>query len=125
MKREIKFRAWIKKDGQMFNQGNQYLQSFLKRCVRLSSIDAPSEHEKYGDYELMQFTGLIDKNGVEIYEGDIFRDEDGSSLILEYDVINSEYVLRIGKTQYTEALNMFISNKMEVIGNIHENPELL
>jgi len=123
-KREIKFRAWIKKDGQMFNQGDQYLQSFLKRCVRLSSVDVPSEHEKYGDYELMQFTGLTDKNGVEIYEDDLikfFYDGQHWSGVVSF----KEGSFYINVDEIISMFRWYDYSEREVIGNIHQNPELL
>ena len=56
--REIKFRAWIPKSysglSLMFYQNDQYLQSFLRRCVFFSNSEG-KEHEKYGKYELILF----------------------------------------------------------------------
>jgi len=85
-----------------------------------------------GRCELMQYTGLKDKNGVEIYEGDILQiivDELGEHIVQHYEVafeapsfvckhtINPEY---IGGTHPLREVEDF-----EVIGNIYENPELL
>lgn len=78
-------------------------------------------------YDAMQSTGLIDKNGVEIYEGDIVRYNRGISWSVEkfpYVVKNSMegFVFEYGLIQHS------LSKKIEyvtVIGNIYENPELL
>jgi hypothetical protein len=102
--REIKFRAW---DG--------------KRM----SIDVSLCHEGCGnwkDEQLMQYTGLKDKNGKEIYEGDVLK--------WENDAIGKVEWLHDGFVVYFPNWNrahrrLFGSKKMEVIGNIYENPELL
>ncbi|HGZ0254780.1 TPA: YopX family protein [Streptococcus pneumoniae] len=105
------------------------------------------------EIELMQSTGLFDRNGKEIFEGDIlkFNDEwneychegyvDGSVEDVNYvEVVRSEICFEFGKTKYPdsslfilmedEQLNFkdFIKSEdfeFEIIGNIYENPELL
>ncbi|MFR6862473.1 YopX family protein, partial [Streptococcus pneumoniae] len=107
----------------------------------------------FDEIELMQSTGLFDRNGKEIFEGDIlkFNDEwneychegyvDGSVEGVNYvEVVRSEICFEFGKTKYPdsslfilmedEQLNFkdFIKSEdfeFEIIGNIYENPELL
>ena len=124
MNREIKFRALEKKTNKIFNW-NQILNNL--------------EHFFFGNkYELMQYTGLKDKNGKEIYEGDIV-DRYGVALIgtiEERKIINSEVVETSAVVFDEEELFFTVEgttnigvyngwNCLEIIGNIHENKELL
>lgn len=71
-------------------------------------------------YIVEQCTGLKDKNGKLIYEGDIILVEDKYKCPIEWEAENARYnVIGYGEIAY---LNY---NEIEVIGNIHENPELL
>ena len=68
--------------------------------------------------ELMQFTGLLDKNGKEIYEGDILKYRGKLSFNDPPFVVEWQN----DDARWTE---FYPSNNFEVIGNIYENPELL
>ena len=76
------------------------------------------------EFEIMQYTGAQDKNGKEIYEGDIVSKQGAYILWYEvcgcwaFDFIDSEIPTPIFH-------NLDFNNKAEVIGNIHQNPELL
>ena len=87
------------------------------------------------NYEIMQFTGLKDKNGKEIYEGDILnwtgkRSKDTSKFAYRYIIIFEDGIFgyRLGNAQVnkTEPLQGLVElETYEVIGNIYENPKLL
>jgi hypothetical protein len=108
--REIKFRAWDKSQKHMAYQGTpdlETLQSFIHH---------------YGDEILMQFTGLTDSTGRDIYEGD-FVQHDAWDYPFEviFDNSKARFVLKL-KTGLTQ----FIDNdRLIIIGNIYENENLI
>lgn len=131
MSREIKFRAW---DGdRMTNCGIQF-------------NNTTGMLENKGNIALMQFTGLRDANGIEIYEGDVLKLEHGKhywiyvvsvidgfgSLLFACEIENNLSVdsesdrftfqkqpVKLGSRRD------FVSDRMQVIGNIYEHPHLL
>ena len=121
--REIKFRAWEKSLKQIIPVDNI---DFEKRMVNTESV-----WRMFDEIELMQYTGLKDKNGKEIYEGDIL-DTDLERLYLVVEFRNGCFVVecRDDNEKYYDIMHPLekeISNLEyhEVIGNTYENPELL
>lgn len=104
----------------MFYQDDQYLGSFLRRANTAQFCS--SGHDSYGTVELMQFTGLKDRNGVEIYEGDVVRCRENT-----YQVVVSRacFVLKENIKDNDIRISMQDEYQMEVIGNLHESPHLL
>lgn len=116
MKREIKFRAWCKLTNSMI-----YDYCVLKN-TRFDGYDLTNNQHEIID--VMQYTGLKDKNGKEIYEGDIFK----SKYSELYKVIFKNGAF--SHKGIHERLNLFynlsnVNKECEIIGNIHENPELI
>ena len=119
--REIKFRAWDKKEKTMDEPFGLYAVGYLNGE---NGYDA--KH-----YILLQYTGLKDKNNVEIYEGDIIKGLwdaklDYSEQICTVEFLNGAFV----ETYFNRPVGDFTGsyhrgNTIEVIGNIYENPELL
>jgi len=134
--REIKFRAWNEEEKKMFkvvslsdsNYGDCEV-PYIKVCeLDKSLMDKYTEMKFIYNYELMQYTGLKDKNDKEIYEGDIVTGEE-SKIICE--VIYTEgamFMLRWHDTKWGNdeyhhyGLGAFT---LEVIGNIYEDKHLL
>ncbi|MFD2869873.1 YopX family protein [Kurthia populi] len=120
--REINFRAWNEVEGFLDTAWSIDFEHRLvcHRAHNQSDLD---------DCVLMQYTGLQDKNGREIYEGDITIDGYGTVTVIENDGFQwLERIVRLRDRHISkEILIMTKANafRCEVIGNIYENPELL
>lgn len=126
--REIKFRAWdcdnevMSYSGLSFNNIDNLRESLDSFCSYFS-YDYFEENPNY----LMQFTGLKDKNGTDIYCGDVFR-IDGKIYYVEFINDLGRYVLTTGKGYDTKNCLDFdcdVIYEREVVGNIHKNKNLL
>lgn len=79
-----------------------------------------------------QYTGLTDKNGKKIFEGDICRFDNGepdeseryTNYAVQWDCVNCRYVV-VDAYNCEDCLDIFFAKHAEVIGNIYDNPELL
>ena len=130
--REIKFRAWDKNDKRIFidpqmidfyNKKIGYMQ-YQTEYMPDTSYSFPVGFEEFEYSELMEFTGLCDKNGEDIYEGDIVKFLNG---IFEVIWCNEKASFMLKNKEYKEFLNFICENNngMEIVGNIYENPELI
>jgi uncharacterized phage protein (TIGR01671 family) len=127
--RTIKFRAWDK-DKKCFIPTEKWAvvsTDFNAFGIMLEDWENYKEGEYFysNSQELMQFTGLHDKNGREVYEGDVIGRKGFFNRVViwyecgfaTYSVNHRERIMPMTK----ESIDEFD----EVIGNIHENPELL
>lgn len=126
MSRAIKFRAWDKKFELMISEWPNGYRLSLGGKVEIFESDSLVTCSISNEYELMQYSGLKDKNGVEIYEGDIL------SLVyckpqFKFPVIFHEngYWALETSDKTSLIITQLPTTYCEVIGNIHENPELL
>lgn len=129
--RELKFRAWV----------NDHWVDWLPTSKTLGAYNEvgiyADEYETDSECFIEQYTGLKDKNGKEIYEGDIvlhdkimladtdgfFGEEKNVPCVVEWDSIRTGYYpFNYYDTEWGRYIN---GSDVEVIGNIHENEELL
>ena len=119
MSREIKFRAWDKHHNSM-----EYIND-------LYWFEENGIHDFNNDnYIFMQNTGLKDKNGKEIYDGDIVKVTWGSGKIVFYEVkycesLGYHYLRDTKNKEDDDIICIYDYSQMDVIGNVFNNPELL
>lgn len=138
MNRPLRFRVWDKSKNNFLNKtpGTHCFSEYYldlegaglvrfdgsytdheERYSRAAPVDYYFEGTKIvkeNPYIITQFTGLVDKNGVEIYEGDICKLEN----LFNFEIIFNKNECSFGP------INKSAESKTEVIGNIFENPEL-
>jgi uncharacterized phage protein (TIGR01671 family) len=135
--REIKFRAWDKVDKEMcgiavmnYIEPNPFLEIY--------GLGVGRGHHKrraFSDTELTQYTGLHDKNGKRIYEGDIVvatygkwhEEPKGLTRICKvvYDDRTCSFRMAVNNSKVLVLFEDSRKKDIEIIGNIYENPELL
>lgn len=126
-----KFRAWSKLASRMYIVNGLH---FDRGMVQYANNDNAIRFIKLENIILMQSTGLFDKNGKEIFDGDILTDGHTTGDIRNHPTLGFYTVDESSKEGYLsdtvgiedfEEAKEFMRNSIEVIGNIYENPELL
>lgn len=122
------FRAYIKEYNKIYRVYNLMENGDIVECIDDNGNFVGDGFYK-NDFVLMQSTGLVDKNGKEIYEGDILTDSSIKYLV-RFEEEKAWFVMKpilCGKTllTYYEELGKRYMHYYEIIGNIYENSELL
>jgi uncharacterized phage protein (TIGR01671 family) len=130
--KEIKFRAWDKAEKRWYDYEDSEIFIDLHGQPLIYAAENPYPFANT-DIELMQYTGLKDKNGKEIYEGDYLRCKQyiGGNFV-EYhlelgyvEFVHGAFGLHRKQGFYRPFKDWLEEYELEVLGNIHDNPELL
>ena len=127
--REIKFRAWHKEEKFMYQVdalefpvgGTIWYGPGVGKGVASTN----SKYNLVVDSILMQFTGLLDKNGKAVYEGDILKLSSGERREVLWRAALACFQHEALEYSQWGQLDEIMATKCEIIGNIYENPELL
>lgn len=135
MSRSISFRAWNVTCKYMVKSATS-VANVLKKHINKEVVAAsePSYFSEIADspnkateeYLLMQGSGLMDKNGVEIFEGDIVEqwtkdaEDDTDRVVGMVEYLAPSFRIKLGPDKYTSLINY--GTNLEVLGNVWENP---
>lgn len=129
----LRYRAWIKEE-KCFADYIESIRFYINEIDLCWGGICESDCFDFKDVILMQSTGLKDKNGKEIFEGDIVTDGDVISYIKYHQTLGFYMINKYGfgipfgqgvDVEYFEEFAVHVSKTFEVIGNIYENQELL
>ena len=123
--KELKIKAWLKKEKKMVSIiGIDFNYEYIRYTEDDNLFNSDYKVAEFKDIELLQFTGLKDNGGQELYEADVIKFNDGIDDIyglISYDDEDGTY--RVSYENITEHLSER-EGDFEIIGNIFENPDL-
>ena len=123
---EIKFRIWAY--NKFYNKclvGNTNNTNDEKWTCPMVWLEKQKEWVHCDNGIICQYTGLHDKNGKEIYEGDILKSIQWNNIFLVKYTGTAFYLCRKGNNGFNKITTWNNAEKSEVIGNIYDNPKLL
>ena len=123
--KELKIKAWLKKEKKMVSIiGIDFNYEYIRYTEDDNLFNSDYKVAEFKDIELLQFTGLKDNGGQELYEADVILFNDGIDDIyglISYDDDDGTY--RVSYENITEHLSDR-EGDFEIVGNIFENPDL-
>lgn len=123
--KELKIKAWLKKEKKMVSIiGIDFNYEYIRYTEDDNLFNSDYKVAEFKDIELLQFTGLKDNGGQELYEADVIKFNDGVDDIyglISYDDEDGAY--RVSYENITEHL-LEREGDFEIVGNIFENPDL-
>lgn len=129
-----KFRVWDKKTKSMWNIESWHIEDeyfdLIEPDKSVADPNANRVWRRQSDVILMQSTGLFDKNGVEIFEGDVVVNQYGNVGYIAYLKQEAGFVVVLKKSDYrlghrNTGESYDVTNNHSIIGNVHQNPELV
>jgi hypothetical protein len=123
--KEFKMKAWLKKEKKMVAIiGIDFNYEYIRYTEDDNLFNSDYKTAEFKDIELLQFSGVKDKAGQELYEADVIKFNDGIDDIyglISYDDEDGAY--RVSYENITEHLSD-LEGDFEIVGNIFENPDL-
>ncbi|WP_338997984.1 YopX family protein [Fusobacterium animalis] len=123
--KEFKMKAWLKKENKMVSIiGIDLNYQYIRYTDDGNLFKDDYKIAEFKDIELLQFTGVKDKAGQEVYEADVIKFNDGIDDIyglISYD--DEDAVYCVSYENVTEHLSN-MAGDFEIVGNIFENPDL-
>ena len=123
--KEFKMKAWLKREKKMVAIiGIDFNYEYIRYTEDSNLFNENYKTAEFKDIELLQFTGLKDNGGQELYEADVIKFNDGIDDIYGLISYDDEYgAYRVSYENITEHLSER-EGDFEIVGNIFENPQL-